>query len=175
MGNILVRIKRNLASVLQKLKAVLFCLRPVSYEQNRYRWCFYIRSYCLPQDTICIGGVTQMPDTHERCPCPSEIGLYRLLCQFDVLPQMMIAVGIHVDDQAFVGQAWSHSEYISVTSYAVKKVTSFYAQTRKIPYSEKLLREKIFVNFEAICESFLSKLLGCGILSPLKVSHYTVS
>ena len=89
----------------------------------------------MPPDTICIGGITQIPDplnphvgrcinksimakgstSFYCCPaCPSEIGLYRLLCQYDVLSKMMIAVGIHVDDQAFVGQAGFHSQYISV-------------------------------------------------------------
>ena len=49
------------------------------------------------------------------CPaCPTEIGLYRLLCQYDVLSKMMIAVGIHVHDQAFVVQAGFHSQYVSV-------------------------------------------------------------
>ena len=63
----------------------------------------------------------------------------------------------------------------TVSTFQLHKVTSFHAQTRKMPYNKKLLTEKFFVNFEAIRESFLSKLLGCGILSPLKVSCYTVS
>ena len=34
---------------------------------------------------------------------------------------------------------------------------------RMLPYSGKLLREKTFVNFVAICKSFFREIWGCGV------------